>query len=180
MASYYPPVAFYFSVEFNLLTSVSNVLNVNNLENNITGLSRNFAANIGVNAGDSARIDTSFQEVAGLKATVQVRELSEGGENRFKHYLPEKVTFEKLVLKRGIVKDSAVLQWCLNAIANFEFKPVTLLIKLMDLNHEAVMTWEVVNAYPVGWAVGAFNAEQNGIAIEEMTLAYQYFNVKLE
>ena len=178
---YYPPVGFHFQVEFNLLTSVSSLVNINNLENNLTSAIRNPSSLLtaaGVNLGDAGRKDMSFQEVSGLKATVQVRELVEGGENRYKHILPERVGFEKLVLKRGLIKDSAVLLWCLNAIANFEFKPVTLFVKLMDEVNSPLMTWEVVNAYPIGWSVGNFNAETNAVVIEEMTLAYQYFNVK--
>lgn len=180
-AIYYPPVGFYFQVEFNLLTNVSNLLNANNLENTLSGAigdPSSILSAAGANAGGLGNVDMSFQEVSGLKATVQVKELAEGGENRFKHILPERVSFEKLVLKRGLAKNSAVFQWCINAIANFEFKPVTLFVTLLDEDGQPLVTWEVVNAYPIGWTVDKFNAESNSLVIEEMTLAYQYFNVK--
>jgi phage tail-like protein len=180
--TYYPPVGFYFQVEFNLLASASNFSNLNNLENTITSGVRD-AGNLlnaaGINLGDNYKVDTSFQEVSGLKATLELDTLAEGGENRYKHQLPRRVTYEKLVLKRGLVRDSAVLQWCINALSNFEFKPVTLFVKLLNADGEPLVTWEVVNAIPTGWSVGNFNAEQNALAIEEMTLAYQYFNVKI-
>jgi phage tail-like protein len=180
-AIYYPPVGFHFQVEFNLLLNASNLLNVNNLENTlsnaIAGPSSLLTA-AGINVGSAGKVDMSFQEVGGLKANVQVRELTEGGENRFKHLLPERISYEKLVLKRGLATNSAVFQWCMNTIANFEFKPVTLFVKLMDEDGQPLVTWEVINAYPIGWTVGNFNAESNSVVIEEMTLAYQYFNVK--
>jgi hypothetical protein len=179
---YYPPLGFHFQVEFNLLASASGFLNVSNIENTITSGGRN-TANLmnaaGINLGDNIKVDTSFQEVSGLKVTLETDTLVEGGENRFKHNLPKRVTYEKLMLKRGLVKDSAVLQWCINALANFEFKPITLFVKLLDEERNPLMTWEVVNAIPVGWSVGSFNAEQNALVIEEMILSYQYFNVKI-
>lgn len=183
-ALYYPPVSFHFQVEFNLLFSVSNFLNANNLENTFSSnMTRDKGMSLlnatGLNVGDVYKVDTSFQEVGGLKATLETTTLAEGGENRFKHELPKRVSYEKLVLKRGLVRDSALFQWIINALSNFEFKPVTLFVKLLDENNQPLMTWEVVNAIPISWSVNNFNAGENAIVIEQMTLAYQYFNVKI-
>jgi len=170
-ANYYPPASFYFRVEFSLTVSASSLLNVNNLANTIQ--------NPGRALGLPTDIDMSFQEVSGLTATVGTTELAEGGENRFKHQLPGRVSYSPLVLKRGLVTDSAVLQWCINAISNFEFKPITVFVKLLNESGDPLATWEVVNAYPVKWSVSNLNAEQNAVAIESMELAYQYFNLRL-
>ncbi|MEO6037566.1 MAG: phage tail protein [Saprospiraceae bacterium] len=171
-AIYYPPVGFYFKVEFSLTTSASSILNVNNLANKITKPS---LSQLGV----PADIDMCFQDVSGLTATVGTTDLAEGGENRFKHQLPGRVTYDKLVLKRGLVTDSAILQWCINAISNFEFKPITVFVKLLNESGDPLATWEVVNAYPTKWSVSNFNAEQSAMVVETLELAYQYFNIRL-
>jgi phage tail-like protein len=172
-----PPLGFYFRVEFSLTVSASSFLNVNNLANTVSNPGRGLGL---PNDNDSrSSIEMGFQEVGGLTATVGVKELPEGGENRFKHALPDRVTYSKLTLKRGLITDSSVLQWCINAISNFEFKPITIFVKLLDENHQPLVTWEVVNAYPVKWSVSNFNAEQNSIVVESMELAYQYFNYRL-
>ena len=148
--TFYPPVSFFFQVEFQGLPNNSNSL------------------------------DTSFQEVSGLSATVGVVDIAEGGENRFTHKVPTRVSYDKLVLKRGLVKDSALLKWVSDSISQFQFKPITLYIHLLNEagSSAPLLTWEVVNAYPVKWSISNFNAEQNAIAIESLELNYEYFNIK--
>ena len=170
-ANYYPPVGFYFRVEFSLTTSASSLLNVNNLANT--------TSNPGRGLGLPTDVDMCFQDVSGLTATVGTTDLAEGGENRFKHQLPGRVTYDKLVLKRGLVTDSSILQWCINAISNFEFKPITVFVKLLNDAGDPLATWEVINAYPVKWSVSNFNSEQSAVVVETLELAYQYFNIKL-
>ena len=74
--------------------------------------------------------DIKFQEVTGLNATMEMEAIKEGGENRFVHQLPGRTSYSELVLKRGRIMGSFVLQWCRNAIENFEFKPTNVLISL--------------------------------------------------
>ncbi len=168
---YYPPVGFYFRVEFSLTVSASSFLNVNNIRNTIS----NPAASLGL----PTDVDMCFQEVSGLTATVNTSDLMEGGENRFKHKLPGRVSYDNLVLKRGLVTNSSILQWCINAISNFEFKPITVFVKLLNEEGEPLATWQVINAYPVKWSVSNFNAEQNSVVVETLELAYQYFTLDL-
>ena len=145
---FYPPVSFYFKVEFQGLP------------------------------GASSETDVSFQEVSGLSANVETADLGEGGQNMFKHKLPVRTTYDKLTLKRGLITNSALLKWCTESINRFQFKPLTVFVHLLDENGTTRMTWEVVNAYPVKWSMSNFNAEQNAVAIESIELNYLYFNIK--
>jgi phage tail-like protein len=43
-----------------------------------------------------------FSECTGLEATLQVEEYNEGGENRFVHKFPTRMTYSNIVLKRGV------------------------------------------------------------------------------
>ena len=60
---------------------------------------------------------------------------------------------------------------------SFEFLPIDLTVKLLNEEHDPLVTWNVVSAYPVKWSVSDFNAEQSEIAIETIELAYNYFRL---
>ncbi|MEO6174514.1 MAG: phage tail protein [Flavobacterium circumlabens] len=121
--------------------------------------------------------DHQFQSVSGLSVDIETEEIAEGGENRFKHKLPVKTKYPNLTLKRGMLIDSAVIDWCRDAIENFSFKPVNLTIKLLDEEHQPLISWNVVHAYPVKWAVEDFNAEESKLVVENFELTYNYFTL---
>lgn len=121
--------------------------------------------------------DVQFQSVSGLSVDIETEEFAEGGENRFKHKFPVRTKFPNLVLKRGMVTNSELINWCRDAIESFQFDPVDLTVMLLNEKHEALVTWNVVHAYPVKWNVSDLNAEENKLTIETIELAYNYFTL---
>ncbi len=121
--------------------------------------------------------DHQFQSVSGLSVDLETEEIAEGGENRFKHKMPVRTRYPNLVLKRGLLIDSGVIEWCRNALENFDITPTDLIVKLLNEEHEPILNWNIVNAYPVKWDVGDFNAEENKLVIETLELSYNYFKV---
>jgi phage tail-like protein len=119
--------------------------------------------------------DMRFQDVSGLSAEVGIEELQEGGENRFTHRLPTRAKYPNLVLKRGMLTDSGIIGWFREAIEDFEFSPATVLVKLLDHEHEPLVTWNFMRAWPVKWVVSDLKATENSIVVETIELAYQYF-----
>jgi len=119
--------------------------------------------------------DIRFQEVSGLSRELGVEQVVEGGENRFEHRLPARGTFGNLVLKRGMLNDSAVIDWIENAIENFDFKPSDVLVSLLDEKHNPIAAWSFIAAWPVKWSLGAFDANKNEVVVETLELAYRYF-----
>ncbi len=124
----------------------------------------------------------SFQEVSGLEAELEIEEISEGGENAFKHRLPKAVKYNNLVLKRGyIAKDNDLVDWFTYSIQDaFEGgltrKPI--LIHLLDELGNETISWNVVNAYPVKWSMSNLNSQASEIAIESLEFAYQSFTIE--
>ncbi len=118
-----------------------------------------------------------FQSVSGLSVEMDTEEIAEGGENRFKHKVPVRTRYPKLVLKRGLLVDSEIIDWCKSALEYFDFEPVDLIVKLLNEEHQPLISWNVVHAYPVKWSVSDFDAEQNKLVIETLELNYNYFNV---
>lgn len=121
--------------------------------------------------------DFQFQSVAGLSVDIETEEFSEGGENRFKHKFPVRTKFPNLVLKRGMVTDSNLIDWCRDAIESFLFEPVDLTVKLLNEENEPLVTWNVVHAYPVKWNVSDLSAEESKIVVETIELSYNYFTL---
>ena len=124
-----------------------------------------------------ADTDFRFQEVSGLEVEMEMESFTEGGQNRFTWQLPKRARYSDIVLKRGLFTGSTVLAWCRDAFENFIFLPVNITISLLNEKHEPVQSWYVVNAIPKKWSVSGFNAQENSIVVESITLGCQYFTM---
>ncbi|MEI7660857.1 MAG: phage tail protein [Bacteroidota bacterium] len=121
-------------------------------------------------------IDLSFQSVSGLTVTIETEPLNAGGPSYLHKDLPVGLKFENLKLKRGLKPTpSPLTKWCEHAFEDFKFKPLDLLIVLMDENHLPLHSWKVIQAYPCKYDIGEFNAETASVVIETLELKYQYF-----
>ena len=155
MASYHPPAGFHFKVEF-----------------------------IGV-TGMASDTEQRFQEVSGLSFEIETEILREGGENRFEYKLPKRAKYPNLVLKRGLLPGSAFLDWFKSAMSTYftvvlyEFKPADISITLLDEADQPLAIWNVVQAYPLKWAMSDLKSSENALVIETIELAYQYFERKM-
>ena len=119
--------------------------------------------------------DFRFQEVSGLDVEVEMEAVKEGGQNRFTHQLPVRTRYTDIVLKRGLFIGSGITLWCKDAIENFVFVPTNVLISLLNADHLPLQSWYVINAIPKKWSISGFNAQQNSVVIESLTLSYNYF-----
>lgn len=133
--------------------------------------------------------DSRFQSVSGLTAELETETRKEGGENRFEHVLPLRIKYPLLVLKRGLISSKSLRKWCLdniNAVSNLVsadpskrlITPKNLTVSMLNENHEEIITWNIVHAWPKKWSIADLNAEQSAIAVETIELQYWYFTVK--
>lgn len=131
-------------------------------------------------SGNSAA-DARFKEISGLSVELGVKEIAEGGENRFKHRVPEGAHYPNLVLKRGLVlQELPFYQWCKKTIqgnlgAVLSLRSVQ--VVLLDDQGNPLKTWNVANAYPIKWNVSDFNSMDGQVVIESLEMVYQYFEV---
>ncbi len=122
--------------------------------------------------------DIRFQTVSGLTVEYDFESIKEGGENRFEHKLPVRTKYTDLVLKRGMLTDSAVVDWFLKAFRDREFSPTSINVILMNEKGDPLKTWKVAQAIPKKWSVSDLNASDNAIVVETLELTYQYFTVQ--
>jgi len=119
--------------------------------------------------------DIGFQSASGISASVGVEEYKEGGENRYAHKLPNPVTYPNLVLKRGMLVGSQLMQWFKDSVENYTYEPHNIILILQSRELLPLQAWNFINAWPVKWTVEGFNAESNSIVVENIEFAYQYF-----
>ncbi len=122
-------------------------------------------------------LDVRFQKVSGISSRVETTEIREGGENIFMQQLPSRVSYNNLVLERGLVVASPLNIEFNTAMSTMTFLPsnviVTLLGNVRGLDEIGpVASWVFWNAYPVAWTISDLDATQNEVAIETMELAY--------
>lgn len=129
------------------------------------------------NIGESES-DNRFQEVTGITAEISTEELKEGGQNEYAHKLPTIGKYGNLVLKRGMLLDSAVIDWVRDAIENFSFTPTNILVNLLNEEHQSIAAWEFDGAFPVKLSLSDLKAEENAFAVETLELAYRKFTRK--
>lgn len=122
-------------------------------------------------------IDIMFQSVSGLGSRVETTPLEEGGQNLYTQSLPNKITHDNLVLKRGMVTGSPLGIEFNAAMSLFTFSPSNVLITLMDHTRIPISAWLFIKAYPVNWSVSDLNAESNEVVVEHMELTYQRMQV---
>jgi len=122
--------------------------------------------------------DIRFQTVSGLTVEYDFESFKEGGENRFEHKLPVRTKYTDLVLKRGMLTDSSVIDWFLRAFRDREFKSTSINVILMNEKGDPLRTWKIAHAIPKKWSVSDLNATDNAIVIETLELSYQYFTVQ--
>ena len=136
-----------------------------------------------VKFNDMDEMDSSFQEVSGLKATFGIEEKREGGENSFVHQFPTAPKFENLVFKRCLFPNEHLEEWCRNAFNNFQFDPKDIQIALLGVGDSGMNTgpskilasWHVVGAFPVSWELAALDITSDRLAIETLKMQYKYF-----
>ena len=122
-----------------------------------------------------------FSEVAGLTQENQAIEYRDGS---FKEYssikMPGLRKFSNVTLKRGIVaKDNDFFNW-LNTVKLNKVERRDLTISLLNEAHEPVMTWKIMNAFPVKVEGPQLKASGNEVAIESIELAHEGLTLQNE
>lgn len=122
-------------------------------------------------------LDMRFKKVSGLMSEIETITYKEGGENLFTHRLPNRVSYNNLVLERGMVIGSPLNIEFNAAMSNLQFSPGNVLVALLDDDGLPLAGWLFWKTYPVKWSVSDLAADVNGVVIETMELAYTRFQV---
>ena len=132
-------------------------------------------------------VDIAFQDISGINAEFDVDEIVDGHNNGFMRKIPKRMKFTPVVLKKGICKTES-MKSLLRTIVNQDYNlydHVTsfrknIYIFLKDEKGNNVMTFELIEAFPIKLNFGKFNSQENNIAIEELSYVYRNLNLKYD
>ena len=82
-----------------------------------------------------------------------------------------------MILKRGLLVNSEIVTWIRECLEDYNIQPKNLYIKLLNDEHQPLLTWRIINAYPTKWVVSDFNASSNTVVVETLQFFYQYFKM---
>jgi phage tail-like protein len=121
-------------------------------------------------------IDTSFSEVEGLEASMDVEEVREGGLNDYVHCLPTGSKYGHLILKRGVMNSLSYLSlWASATIGSNLANPIitnTLVVMLLGPDHCPRVAWNIHRAWPVRWNMGNLSSSRNEVLVESIEFAH--------
>lgn len=130
-----------------------------------------------------------FQKCTGAEMSVAIGEYSEGGA-----MAPMKegtrVSFSNVTLERGVSTNTYFYAWCLE-MANFmkeiptgkgtaspdQLRNINIYQRARD--RSVIKTMHLYNAQPARFSPGEWDNTSDDIQIEELELAYEYFDVTL-
>jgi phage tail-like protein len=111
----------------------------------------------------------------GLKVDFGLKEIKVGGNNDCKVYLPDRVNYPRLVLKRAMkASDSArVMTWLRSMVDATEGGTAT--VKLLDSHQGQVAEWTFASVRPSSWKGPTLNATGKEVATETLELVHEGF-----
>jgi phage tail-like protein len=122
-------------------------------------------------------LDIRFQSVGGLNAQIGTVTHREGGELLYSHRLPDAITYDNLILKRGVIVGSPLTIEFNAAMTLFKFAPSNVLVTALSEDKIPLAGWMFIRAYPVRWLTSDLSADSPSVMIETMELAYARMQV---
>lgn len=119
--------------------------------------------------------DISFQEVSGLELETQFIEYRSGDSiSLITQKVPGLKKHGNITLKKGVFEDDTDLwEWWEDVQTDPEGERQTLTISINDEEGGPIITWTVINAFPVKISAPDLKSDANEIAIETIELAHE-------
>lgn len=139
----------------------------------------NFLVEISVEGIDEPVCQAAFSECDGLEMSMQPKTFQQGGANTEQVHLAGPVTYAQLTLKRGMSLDFGLWRW-FNKMMQPDQRSLRgqATVVMLDANRQEQLTFKLKDCLPVKLRAPALNAEEGGIAIEEMQLVYAAMDVE--
>jgi len=122
-----------------------------------------------------------FTEASGFTVETETIEYREGASPEYhKVQMPGMQKYTDITLKRGMMLgDNEFYDWWNTVQLNtIERRDIT--IKLLNENHEPVVTWQVKNAWPTKVESTDLKADGNEVAIETLVLKHEGLTIAYE
>lgn len=119
-----------------------------------------------------------FSEVTGLDIQLEPIEYREGSSPQFsKIKMPGLQKFSNITLKRGTISDDKEFYTWIKTVKMNTIERRDLTISLLNENREPVISWKVINAFPIKVQASDLKADGNEVAIETIELAHEGLDI---
>lgn len=113
-----------------------------------------------------------FSECSGLESTIEVEEYKEGGNNGTVLKFPTRTSYSPIVLKRGVGVNDDLWNWHNSFILGSGQRRDGLIV-LQNDDHQPVKIWAFHRGLPTKYRGPGLNAQQGGVAIEELEIVHE-------
>jgi phage tail-like protein len=119
-----------------------------------------------------------FTEVTGLDIQVEPIEYREGSSKTYsKIKMPGMQKYSNITLKRGtFAGDTDFYKW-VNTVNLNTVERRDVVIKLLNEQHEPVVTWRALKAFPIKVQASDLKADGNEVAIETIEIAHEGLSI---
>jgi phage tail-like protein len=121
-----------------------------------------------------------FREVTGFDSEYEVAEMKRAMPNGKVDVIkvPANRKWSNIELKRGIDQDKTLWNWH-KAVLDGKIKEARkdCQITLLDYEGQPIMTYSLVNAWPLKYSGMGLKADSNEVAVEGLTLAHEGFEM---
>jgi phage tail-like protein len=120
----------------------------------------------------------AFAECTGIEATLETKVLREGGNNGQQYVLPAQMTYGQVSLKRGMTETQDLWRWFQMVAQHGKYTArAQAQVRVRHADGSPGLTFVLFDCLPVKIKAPSLAARDGGIAIEEMTMAYNAFIV---
>ncbi|MBN1946172.1 MAG: phage tail protein [Bradymonadales bacterium] len=129
-----------------------------------------------------------FMECSGLSMTNEINEIKEGGLNSSTHKFINRSSAGEITLKRGFWSNPLLFSWFEQAALDSwtPRKNGTIVVlagitsNVKDSTTLPVARWDFYRAFPLKWDGPQFNATSNSLAMESVTLACEWIELRVK
>lgn len=115
--------------------------------------------------------DVGFQSISGLEMELTLEEVKFGHKTSMR---PKGYQFQDLVLSRGLMKGSMLINWLEAQIVLQKKIPIPIIVTALDDYHLPIFCWTFINAYPTKINTTGFDSSKSEVLIEEITFKYWF------
>ena len=121
-----------------------------------------------------------FTECSALEITTDVLPYAEGGLNDHEHRLPGRTKVGDITLKEGLAVPTGqrnfFWDWYLDVVKG-KITRRNISIIVCDQTGQEIQRWNLIGAYPIKWVGPAFQAANNTMAIQSLTLTHSGIDI---
>ena len=119
----------------------------------------------------------AFTEVSGLELEAAVIEYREGNDTALTvRKLPGLIKYGNITLKRGLTSNHSLWDWARQTVQG-NVQRVAISIILMNDQRQAIVRWNIHNAWVCKYEGPMLNAKANDVAMESVEIAHEGFEL---